>query len=122
MSAMDSLAARLGMRRSPSGLDTTGALTQPPARLDLERESVELYQRAVAARARTFGREQMDNAPRIGPWTLTDSWTDPYGPDPLVFGPQYEQDGVQLPVVHCPACGAGWSIYGGSECWACKPP
>lgn len=30
MSALDSLAARLGMRRSPSGLDTTGALTQPP--------------------------------------------------------------------------------------------
>lgn len=27
---MTGLAARLGMRRSPSGLDTTGALTQPP--------------------------------------------------------------------------------------------
>lgn len=81
---MDSLAAQL-MRRSRSGLDTTGALTQPPV-------------------------------PRL---RETDWIKPPYGPDPLVFGPQYEQDGMQLPVVHCPACGAGWSIYAGAECWHC---
>ena len=95
MSALDGLAARLGMRRSPSGLDVTGALTQPPQGPGLPSDDEPGMRYGLLDRIR------------------------PPAPDPLVFGPQYEPDGIQLPVVHCRTCGAGWSVYAGAKCWCC---
>lgn len=54
---------------------------------DLLAESTLAYQRSVISRSREFGRTWMDISPHIGPWTLTDSYPDPHGPDRVVFGP-----------------------------------
>ena len=60
---MSGLAWRLGLRRSPSGLDTTGTLRYPAQPPEPEQPPAGLY---------SYG--------------ITVGWPDPYGPDPVVFG------------------------------------
>lgn len=48
--------------------------------------------------------------------------TDPHGPDPLVFGPQYPRGrGDGCLTERCGACGVTWAAGSGTACWACGP-
>ncbi|MGH3415017.1 MAG: hypothetical protein ACRDVE_14525 [Actinocrinis sp.] len=54
------------------------------------------------------------------PESVTGEWRDPYGPDPVVFGPGYpHQDFPGARMTSCP-CGCGQPA-GTGPCWNCGP-
>lgn len=46
-------------------------------------------------------------------------WPSPYGPDPYVFGPQYDAPGILGTALRTCPCGVRWAGEPGSPCWAC---